>query len=66
MNVQAIGENAGKVWGVLNANGKSLVKDIKKATKLTDKEVYSALGWLAKEGKVNIEVEGKDIAAELV
>ncbi len=29
-------------------------------TKLKDKEVFAALGWLAREGKINIDVDPAD------
>lgn len=54
------GENAGLVWNAL-ANGKQEIKALKKATKLNDKEVYAALGWLAREGKVEITKQEKDV-----
>ena len=54
------GENAGLVWNAL-ANGKREIKALKKATKLNDKEVYAALGWLAREGKVEITEQEKDV-----
>lgn len=54
------GENAGLVWNTL-ANGKQEIKALKKATKLNDKEVYAALGWLAREGKVEITEQEKDV-----
>jgi hypothetical protein len=54
------GENAGLVWNAL-ANGKQEIKALKKATKLNDKEVYAALGWLAREGKVEITEQAKDV-----
>ena len=64
MNVETIGLWAGATWNALNdANGTLTVKGLKKATKLKEKEVYAAIGWLAREGKVNVadveaEVEG--------
>ncbi|MFY9161026.1 MAG: winged helix-turn-helix domain-containing protein [Paludibacteraceae bacterium] len=54
------GENAGLVWNAL-ANGKQEIKALKKATKLNDKEVYAALGWLAREGKVEITEQEKEV-----
>lgn len=36
------------------------VKQLKKATKLKDKAIFAALGWLAREGKVNIDVDPED------
>ncbi len=50
---EKIGNNAGSVWTVLNAaGGRKSLKDVKKLTKLTDKDLYAALGWLARENKV--------------
>lgn len=63
--VEKIGIDAGKVWTVLDEKGRQNVKDIKKATKLTDKDLYAALGWLAREGKVTLEAEEKEIFAVL-
>lgn len=60
MNTEVIGTNAGSVWNALNEAGALGVKQIKKMTKLKDKEVYAALGWLAREGKVVIAVDPAD------
>ncbi len=59
--IELIGTNAGLVWNALNEGGKMSVKAVKKATKIkTEKDVYAALGWLAKEGKLSFEeVEGE-------
>jgi len=64
---EKIGINAGLVWSALSENkGKANIKDVKKATKLTEKDLYAALGWLAREEKVNIEETDKDIFVSLV
>lgn len=60
MNVEEIGTNAGAVWQALNSAETLNVKQLKKATKLKDKGVFAALGWLAREGKVNITVDPED------
>ena len=60
--ITKIGENAGLVWNSLQ-NGAQEIKAIKKATKLKNEDLYMALGWLAREGKLNTVVEtrcGKD------
>ncbi len=44
MNVEVIGNNAGLVWQALSAADAMGVKQLKKATKLKDKEVFAALG----------------------
>lgn len=58
--IEKIGNNAGSVWTVLdNAKEAKSLKEVKKACKLTEKDLYAALGWLAREGKLNFsEVEG--------
>lgn len=54
--VEVIGTNAGLIWHTLNEKGKLSLKDVKKATKIkTEKEIYAAFGWLAKEGKISFE-----------
>lgn len=49
---EKIGANAGLVWKCLDAEGKKTLKELKKACKLTEKDLYAALGWLAREGKI--------------
>jgi hypothetical protein len=63
--VEKIGCNAGKVWTQLDAAGRSNVKDLKKLTKLTDKDLYAAIGWLAREGKLTLEEVDKEIFVSL-
>jgi len=56
---EKIGSNAGLVWAALEG-GELNVKAVKKATKLAEKDLNLALGWLAREGKLNFnEVEGE-------
>lgn len=68
MNVETIGTWAGLVWNALNENDVFGNKEIKKVTKLKDKELYAAIGWLAREGKLNIaeSEDGKDLVLSLV
>ena len=59
MFTERIGSNAGLIWAALD-NGEMEVKSLKKATKLTEKDLNLALGWLAREGKIVFnEVEGE-------
>lgn len=61
--INKIGENAGLVWGALQ-NGAQGIKAIKKVTKLKNEELYLALGWLAREGKLTFnETEADTIVA---
>jgi len=63
--IEKIGMNAGKVWTVLDEAGRQNLKEIKKATKLTDKDLYAALGWLAREGKIALEEVEKELFVSL-
>lgn len=65
MNIETIGTYAGTVWVALNGADALGIKQLKKITKLKDKEVYAALGWLAREGKVVIAPDPED-AKELI
>lgn len=60
MNTETIGVNAGTVWVALNDATALGLKQLKKITKLKDKEIYAALGWLAREGKININPDPED------
>jgi hypothetical protein len=53
MTGETIGTTAGIIWTALSTSGKMSVKELKKVTKIkADKVLFSALGWLAKEGKL--------------
>ena len=61
-----IGTKAGLVWNALNELGKMDVKQLKKATKIrTEKDIYAALGWLAKEEKLTFEYQDKTLLISL-
>lgn len=55
-----IGNNAGKVWKVLDTWGEVDVTSIARLARIEEKDVFSAVGWLAREGKI----EGKVINAK--
>ena len=50
--LEKIGIDAGRVWNVLNEEDSKTLKEVKKSLKMTDKEIYAAIGWLAREGKL--------------
>ena len=66
MNVETIGVNAGTVWNALNEAEALGLKQLKKITKLKDKEVIAALGWLARENKVTIDVDPEDAKESII
>ena len=47
-----IGTNAGKVWKVMDIWGELDVPTMTKLTRIDGEDVYSALGWLAREDKI--------------
>ena len=59
-----IGKNAGLIWNALQGGALTL-KALKKATKLKNDELYLALGWLAREGKVSF-TEDEDLTITLL
>lgn len=60
MNTEQIGYNAGSVWVALNGAETLGIKQLKKITKLKDKEIYAAIGWLARENKIEIQQDPED------
>lgn len=55
MNKKTIGTNAGIIWNLLNNHQRWNLSDLKEASGLSEKEIYMAIGWLARENKVEIE-----------
>lgn len=54
------GKVAGQIWNALNGTEGLTHKQIKKATKLTDKDLFLGMGWLLREDKISTsEVEGE-------
>ena len=68
MNLETIGNWAGSVWTALNSAEEATLtmKALKKATKLKEKEIFAALGWLGREGKVAIAETETDVTMNLV
>ncbi|MDE6323028.1 MAG: winged helix-turn-helix domain-containing protein [Paramuribaculum sp.] len=69
MTTDIIGFWAGQVWNALNEAEVLGLKQIKKITKLKEKEIYAALGWLARENKVmfsETDDEKKEILVSLI
>lgn len=60
MNSETIGAWAGQVWNALNEADVLGTKQLKKISKLKDKELFAAIGWLAREGKVEIMTNHED------
>lgn len=54
MDKHIIGENAGKLWRLLSTDvhRKWTLQEVKDATGFNDLEAASAIGWLAREDKI--------------
>jgi len=62
---EKIGNDAGNLWKILDSKGIKGVKELKKAAKLSDKEIYAAIGWLAREEKLVFHQEETDLFISL-
>jgi hypothetical protein len=60
-----VGEAAGKVWQALSAEGPQTVAQLKKQLNGTSEVVNFALGWLAREDKVEIIQDKKTFKIKL-
>ena len=68
LNAERIGKAAGAVWNKLHARAKDGVTltDLKKVTGFTADECLAGIGWLAREGKLCFETQGKKSVVKLV
>ena len=60
-----IGATAGKVWKFLEENGEASLTQIKKGVKEDPNLILEAIGWLAREDKVQIEKKDRFITYTL-
>lgn len=54
MDKRDIGTNAGIIWNLISDKQNWTAEQIGKETGLSMKEVYCAIGWLARENKIEI------------
>ena len=64
--LQTVGEIAGKIWTYLDNNGESTLAGLKKELDLKPEQATLSLGWLAREGKVEIEKKGNSVKVSLI
>ncbi|WP_300701895.1 winged helix-turn-helix domain-containing protein [Bacteroides sp.] len=65
MNKNEIGLNAGKVWQLLSDNEKWSYGALKRKSGLKDKELGAAIGWLAREDKIEMYQEEEELYISL-
>jgi hypothetical protein len=56
-----IGHAAGQVWALLNSGKPRTVAEIKKALNEPGDVVTAAIGWLAREDKLEFDTSGKTV-----
>ena len=56
MDKHEIGANAGKVWQLLSNNRKWDFNSLKEESSLNDIELAAAIGWLARENKIDFDI----------
>ena len=56
---KAIGKVAGQLWAYLDENKSASPSRIAKEIEVSINELQRAIGWLAREDKITIEVDGR-------
>ena len=62
---EQIGKTAGAIWKVLQENEKVALTQLPKAVREKESTTYMALGWLAREDKVDYVNSGKTTYVQL-
>lgn len=60
MDKTQIGTNAGIVWKLLSDNAHWEYEKLKKESGLSDRDLNAAIGWLAREDKIDFDIDEKD------
>jgi hypothetical protein len=62
---EQIGHVAGDLWRLLDQEGGQSLATIKKATKASNELVLAAIGWLAREDKLDFTASGRTVKISL-
>ncbi len=65
MSSVEIGHVAGDVWGVLSSNGPVTLAALKKDVDAPGDMVIAAIGWLAREDKLEFSTAGRSVKVSL-
>ncbi len=60
-----IGETAGKIWMLLETKGELDIVQVPKLLREKSMVVYQAVGWLAREDKIEFRTEGTKVWVSL-
>lgn len=61
MEIRTIGETAGMVWNFLRSNGDCSLSALEKGVEAPRSMVSMAVGWLAREGKIEVKDEKRAV-----
>ena len=64
--MEMIGEAAGQIWNYLHVNGETTLAKMKKDLDLKANFAEMGLGWLAREGKVEMTKKGTSTNVRLL
>ncbi|HWO40618.1 MAG TPA: winged helix-turn-helix domain-containing protein [Candidatus Eisenbacteria bacterium] len=64
--IKTIGETAGSVWNYLRSHGECSLTALEKGIDAPKSMVSMAVGWLAREGKIEIKDEKRSIRISLL
>lgn len=57
MDKYSIGVNAGIIWNLLSSDNKKWeYNELKRVTGLSDRDLNTAIGWLAREDKIQFDM----------
>ena len=65
MQMESIGVTAGRIWRALGSRDRVAVGTLTKSLKAESSLVQLALGWLARENKVELRREGRTLYVSL-
>jgi len=65
MKKNEIGTDAGVIWNLLLENGRMSVNDIMQKVPSDDNNISLAIGWLAKENKIELVTFREELFIEL-
>ena len=58
LEINEIGEDAGRVWEYVSSHEECTFSALKKGLKLSTESCSMALGWLAREGRIDMRRKG--------
>ena len=60
MYKNVIGTNAGIVWRAMTSDRSWTYEELKEETELSDKELWTAIGWLARENQIEFDSSAEE------